>query len=86
MFPELLFNHFFLSKLGGITNDPHGSRTEENGPDRLGYTAVIAPRFEFSSEGTLLSLGSEFPHRLCDPLPQYDFIMSAVTPLTDCEQ
>lgn len=55
MFPELLFNHFFLSKLGGITNDPHGSRTEENGPDRLGYTAVIAPRFEFSSEGTLLS-------------------------------
>ena len=23
--------------------------------------------------------GSEFPRRLCDPLPQYDFIMSAVT-------
>ena len=29
--------------------------------------------------GTLWVLGSEFPRRLCDPLPQYDFIMSAVT-------
>ena len=26
------------------------------------------------------SLGREFPRRLCDPLPQYDFIVSAVVP------
>ena len=26
-------------------------------------------------------VGREFPRRLCDPLPQYDFIVSAVVPL-----
>ena len=28
-----------------------------------------------------LNTGREFPRRLCDPLPQYDFIVSAVVPL-----
>ena len=35
---------------------------------------AFAAKLEVSS-----SRGSEFPRRLCDPLPQYDFIMSAVT-------
>ena len=30
---------------------------------------------------TPLGEGREFPRRLCDPLPQYDFIVSAVVPL-----
>lgn len=35
----------------------------------------------FSASFNLLLAGSEFPLRLCDPLQQYDFIMSVVTPL-----
>ena len=30
---------------------------------------------------SLILLGREFPRRLCDPLPQYDFIVSAVVSL-----
>ena len=29
----------------------------------------------------LIQTAREFPRRLCDPLPQYDFIVSAVVPL-----
>ena len=37
--------------------------------------SVRSPRAEPSI------MGREFPRRLCDPLPQYDFIVSAVVPL-----
>ena len=39
--------------------------------------AAPLPSQNFALAG--LQMGSEFPRRLFDPLPQYDFILSAVT-------
>ena len=63
-------------------------RVQRGGPWTVSTGMVHGPGVHvlYTPEVRLLSQvlgpyykGSEFPRRLCDPLPQYDFIMSAVT-------